>query len=721
MKKTFIAAFLLPFSLFAAFDYNGYTIKRSKVFYYTGYDTTLSSSKAELYVPLSESDLFPIYFNNTFGFKISLSSTNTGRSPSVPSTSILFTNNVSSTFASIAFPFNGSKDSVNYGISPFFFPSLSSLYFAAASLFENGYRGSGVTYFSSGYDYCVNVNFTELIPDVLSSTNSIYRQILLNNLASITSSLSSIDLKLTDIYNSLSSGSSSFTYSNIVSSAEGLQAFAANNGFNLDLQKIESDVNPSNWDLNDPEGRLAYQAALDSYGKGLQQLSDLVGMASALNSSNGVDNRYNGLQQLGNAFNGSVDASVNDFKRLSTNWQEGVKKDLQDWRNDVTNRLAHMFDDNIPIDGGNSMPVYVSGQNGGPVSVAGVVRIDQQIPVGVTISAPITIDPTQFNQFSSGWESIIEAVKDFHDYFTSWASNGDIGFGWVRYYSMMYDFSQNTLTNQLAQISLLSSLTNLFANYADNFTNNVIFSISNALAGLSSVSNDYMLLSDYAHYINSHGLVDLIDIMDDDTYSALKDELFGISSLDQADSYGRWWRYFTGLETINANSNYKLANLFIGHENTLKDLKDSSGADSLIDKFQQLFELIPSPTDIMDKTGNMTNSIDRSGFASLVDQSSSMSNYFNRVEMFFNRGSSLPANISINLGFGNKPGLNNAQPIVLPLDKYRGVMDLLHYGIAFSYCIVNLILLPKFLLILIHLFDRVWKGYDKKLSDAVQA
>lgn len=705
MKKIFIAAFLLPFSLLGSVYLHTFNDDLTT----SVHECPIASQASGWTSPDFTNMVFSIYFNNFNGMYY-------GRRGFL------------APLGTITIPTNGPSYSVDYQIyvgsstyaNPLFFPRVASLYYTAFSLYNSGYRSTGlkVVYEASPVVY-LNFNFSMIVSDVLSSTNNLYQSIVLSSLGSLNTSVNNINIDLSNFQNLYKTQNplSGVSMSNIVQTAFD-NSLISGPLYDRWQDQINEFSNPF-YDNYPDDRALAYNNIL----KSLDSLASVEGLMQGINNAALRDsqNFQNAASKLGNSFNGSVDASVNDFKRLSTNWQEGVKKDLQDWRNDVTNRLAHMFDDNIPIDGGNSTPVYVSGQNGGPVSVAGVVRIDQQIPVGVTISAPITIDPTQFNQFSSGWESIVQAVSDFHDYFTSWASNGDIGFGWVRYYSMMYDFSQNTLTNQLAQISLLSSLTNLFTIYADNFTNNVIFSISNALAGLTSVSNDYMLLSDYAHYINSHGLSDLIDIMDDDTYSALKDELFGISSLDQADSYGRWWRYFTGLETINANSNYKLANLFIGHEKTLNDLKDSSGADSLIDKFQQLFELIPSPTDIMDKTGNLTNSIDRSGFASLLDQSSSMSNYFNRVEMFFNRGSSLPANISINLGFGNKPGLNNAQPIVLPLDKYRGVMDLLHYGIAFSYCIVNLILLPKFLLILIHLFDRVWKGYDKKLSDAVQA
>lgn len=588
------------------------------------------------------------------------------------------------------------------------------------------------TTYVSGSRQFYNVYPYDIMANIISSTNDTFKLNLFTALNQISLSLNGVSSNLQNIYNTLQdlNSSSQYNYSTVSNRFVNLVPTFQGSGIDARYNQVLSDLNPSNYDSNDSQSMADFDARVNSYGRALDFLSALSGLGNMLTPSDPGSN--NGLGQLGDLLNQSLNnnvstlggsaASLNtnltNYTRLSTNWQESVKKDLQDWRNDVTNRLSHMFDDGVGVKGGNNTsPVVVSGAYGGPVGVAGTVHaVIDNLTLGVQIDKPVQIDHTQLNQIAAGYDSIVDAVQSFHDSFTDFTTSGNKPFNWIAYYNMFYDFSNSVQSNHVDQISLLSSLTNLMFNYTQNFTNDLIFSISNALVGLSAVSNDYMLLTDYANYINSSGLSDLIDIMDDDTYSDLKDELLGISSLDQADSYGRWWRYFTGLVTVSANSSLKISNLLSGHEKTIHDLSEEPGAKSLLDHFSDLLESIPSQTDIDDKSNQLTNSIDSTGFSALLVDIDTMSNSFNNVSRFFDRGSTLPQSITLDLGLGSPSASANPNPIVLPLSKYRGIMDLLHYGIAFSYCVVNLILLPKFILLLIHLFDKVWRGYDKKLA-----
>lgn len=722
MKKIFIIAAFLPLFCFGL----GVPDDQYYRFWIYQYSTsgTVTSSTSSPYLPLDQ--IFNYIFSNQSGIRItSLGNLN---QPEISLTNLNIWTNSS---RNISFALEGYDDHCYYSTLKSV-PNLNSLYSLIGRLYVSGAPTSAFSsiYTNSSNQISFNVRPNRVIADCLVSTNTVFRSEILRFFNSIDQSLNSIDSNVISILSLLSNSTSvSNSYTDVLAFANNIYAQASQNGFNLDINKIHDQLNPDSYDLSTPENRAAFQSIVDSYSSGLKQLSSLIGLASSIDS---VDERDNGLKNLGDALHSGLNNSVNslggsaaslntnltNYTRLSTNWQESVKKDLQDWRNDVTNRLSHMFDDGVGVKGGNNTsPVVVSGAYGGPVGVAGTVHaVIDNLTLGVQIDKPVEIDHTQLNQISAGYDSIVDAVQNFHDSFTDFTTSGNKPFNWIAYYNMFYEYSNSVQSNQVDQISLLSSLTNLMFNYTQNFTNDLIFSISNALVGLSAVSNDYMLLTDYANYINSSGLSDLIDIMDDDTYSDLKDELLGISSLDQSDSYGRWWRYFTGLVTVSANSSLRISNLLSGHEKTINELAQEPGAKSLLDHFSDLLESIPSQTDIDDKSNQLTNSIDSSGFSALLVDIDTMSNSFNNVSRFFDRGSTLPQSITFDLGLGMPSASSNPNPIVLPLSKYRGIMDLLHYGIAFSYCVVNLILLPKFILLLIHLFDKVWRGYDKKLA-----
>ena len=383
---------------------------------------------------------------------------------------------------------------------------------------------------SSSYPNYYNIIPNQIVKQIVAGTNDFYKASVLSSLSALNTSLTSIDNSLLSILSNVqdlrnSIGGKSYTWEQVSNNFVSLVPSFIGNGLDTNYSKVLQELDPSSWDLTDPQQQQEFQALVDSYGRAIDSLSNISGLANVLSDPNSPYGIGNGLSQLGNAINSSIDASVNDFKRLSTNWQEGVKKDLQDWRNDVTNRLAHMFDDNVPIDGGNVHPVYVSGQNGGPVGVTGVVQIQGPLSVGATIEGAVTLDSTQFYQFSSGWESIKQSIIDFHNSFSDFTSSGDLPFNWISFYRLFYEFQDHSLSNQLALIrsfSVTNILNDIYAAITNNNTNVVLSA---------------MLLDDYETFIDSSKFSDMLLSMPADLASTLRS--FGL--VDSSEYSGRWW------------------------------------------------------------------------------------------------------------------------------------------------------------------------------------
>ena len=206
--------------------------------------------------------------------------------------------------------------------------------------------------------------------------------------------------------------------------------------------------------------------------------------------------------------------------------------------------------------------------------------------------------------------------------------------------------------------------------------------------------------------------------------NTIKDELNSLGADDVSAGYGRWWRYYTGLSTIQANSVFKIANLLVDHEKLLKDLKrENTDVVELSDSnvFADLLSKIPSQTHIDNKISELTNSIDQSGFVRIRELIPDLTNCLSVASVLYDHDFALPTDISWVL-IPSDSDLNIQERVVhiSPSEHYR-VFQVLHYGIAFSYCIVNLILLPKFLLLLVRLFDRVWNKSERLIYNSTQS
>lgn len=398
---------------------------------------------------------------------------------------------------------------------------------------------------------------------------------------------------------------------------------------------------------------------------------------------------------------------VGDVKSALSNNTQKIKDDLASWHDFGSNSLRQVNTILSGIDANTSGSAIRSAVDGITVSI----QNSGDNVVSVDLNAPVTIDADQFTTLDSGLSGLKSSVDTWYQDWYSFYSPHVSGYNWIQFFDMVSSFKD---VNHTDLVSLQSCVSNLLVSLRGDITNSVVS------------TNGYLLLSDYADYIHSGGLDSLLDLMDDDSYSDLKSEIDSLYHADISEGYGRWWRYFTGLSTVQANSIFKLSNIFLAHEKLLKDLKrDNSDLDvqdaSDSSVFRKLLYTIPSDEDTFNKLSQLTNSIDQSGMVRVQQLIPDLTNRFNLAATLYDHDFVLPSEISWVLIPGD-PSINSPARVVTirPSEHYR-LFQLLHFGLAFSYCLVNIILLPKFLLFLVRLFDRVWNKSEKLIYNSTQS
>ena len=620
------------------------------------------------------------------------------------------------------------SDSIYYCLE-YACPQLYSLFSLAAHAYVDGnnFNSLRVLYTDASNTY---VNFTpiDFISELLTSTNSVYRSSVircLSTLPDINNSLSSIDRNLIILANRPTSDFDLSTLSNRLSAAQNLGLL---NEMSVDVDTALDNLNLSNYDTSSPEFPAMYDSLSRSYDRALSAIETLSGLSNISVDPSSRSNLNDLLKQFGDSLSAGgaghfTTPLTNEMRRMSTDWvnetkaalsnnTQKIKDDLAAWKNQlhgtqtsIDNSAANIYNTLNNIAGGSS-----------------VVRVNvQNQDIGVTITDPVTIDPTQFNSFSEDLGKAGHYMESLYNEFKYWAWQSPDG--WKT--GFLDGFLHSLIPKVQEEVSLQHSISNLLSDFAFNYTNNTEFAISNALAGFTfSSTNDYLLLSDYADYISTSGLSDLLGFLDDDSYSDLKDELTSFGADDVSAGYGRWWRYYTGLSTIQANSVFKIANLLVDHENLLKDLKrENTDVVELSDSnvFSELLSKIPSQSHIDNKISELTNSIDQSGFARIRELIPDLTNRLSVASALYDHDFALPTDISwVLIPADSELNIKERVIHISPSEHYR-VFQVLHYGIAFSYCIVNLILLPKFLLLLVRLFDRVWNKSEHLIYNSTQS
>lgn len=182
------AAIAICAALLSFFSFAGHV----KVF---SYASDHSSSSALTFSGVSPENFALPFYNNTFGLCVRGigASAATARSLVLPSpTADSLTNRNSD----ISFPVSFSDANIGNltvwnGIS--YSPALSSLFSFAVSVISSGYSGSGLYDLGgSTLNHYYNFDYKTVVGNILSSTNNVYRALLLNHLSQIQSSVVNI-------------------------------------------------------------------------------------------------------------------------------------------------------------------------------------------------------------------------------------------------------------------------------------------------------------------------------------------------------------------------------------------------------------------------------------------------------------------------------------------------------------------------------------------------
>lgn len=716
MKKILLVLSLLPLVSFAiVLNPSDYNILQVRIFYYSS-----STNLVYQQFSLNSFDSAYSYFaSHVFGFSMNRNSSI--EHPSYPSS----TNDFS--YSSIDRQINVLPGTSFY-ISPRGFSSIDSLYCFAGSLVQGGYSGSGLTLMDTiGNRTYWNFDYKLVVSDILSSTNTLFRSLLLSHLTQMNNSLSSIGSSVGTInqdYQTVNNLYLDPTYQNLVDSIA--SPFATSSGASTIYGNVQSLLGGNNQYLGASSQSEVVAALAELSRRNLQAVfsatldPDSEFFAQPIDDILGNQEKFSLAVAAGGG--GSALANImRDVKKLSTNdWVAGVTNQLANNRASITNQLAHMFDDDTSV---GSKLGNIEASSSQSASAAG--SIDERLARGITVAVvnsgansvlvsldgPVNIDQTQFNSLSVPLGSLQNTVSDwFSDWYSFFSVSSPV-YKWENFYNMVSAFKDDNHTDL---VSLLSCVSNLLLSLHGDITNSVVS------------TNGYLLLSDYADYIHSGGLDTLLDVMDDDSYSDLKSEIDSLYHADASEGYGRWWRYFTGLSTVQANGIFRLSNIFLAHEKLLKDLKrDNSDLDvqdvSDPSVFRKLLYTIPSEEDTFNKLAQLTNSIDQSGMVRVQSLIPDLTNSLSSAASLFDKDFRIPTEISWEL-IPADPSINSRARIVTirPYDHYR-LFRMLHYGLAFSYCIVNLILFPKFLLFLVRLFDRVWNKSEKLIYNSTQS
>lgn len=725
MKNRFLlVAALLPLLSFAYVD-------PSTCDFYAAYVASFKPSSTNVvlsqFIVDSYDSILNIYKTQTLGITMNRVHNISNRSITSPFTS---TNGYVTTTASRGLDYQirfSSPDFVTKYYSPRLFREIDLIYLFAFDLAAARFESSGLELLhTSGSVTYWNYNYQKCISDIISSTNSIFSQILLSHLSNISSSLSSIGSTV----NSINSDYQQFNYLSlnpdytVFSSRQAAPLTSKGDSIQeSNLQKLLQYYDLRSYERSRALAELSRDnlksvvtAIADPYSEFYGQDVDTV-----LNDP-GMFQRA--IQSGGGC--GSVASIARDIKKLSTNdWVSAVTNDLANNRASITNQLAqntadikdkldHMFESNDPSTTGRAIRDIAGNASTLASAVHNnrvVVTVENTTPVSVLLDGPINLDQSQFTQLSTPLAGLERRIDTWYQDWYSFFSPNVTGYNWIQFFDMVSSFKD---VNHTDLVSLQSCVSNLLLSFRGDITNLVVS------------TNGYLLLSDYADYIHSGGLDTLLDVMDDDSYSDLKSEIDSLYHADTAEGYGRWWRYFTGLSTVQANSIFKLSNIFQAHEKLLKDLKrDNSDLDvedaSDPSVFRKLLYTIPSDEDTFNKLSQLTNSIDQSGMASIQKLIPDLTNRFNVAASLYDKDFVLPSEISWEL-IPADPSINSPARIVtiFPSEHYR-LFQLLHFGLAFSYCLVNIILFPKFLLFLVRLFDRVWNKSEKLIYNSTQS
>lgn len=479
MKRLLLSVALLPLITFGDWYDPDFVVSIYCYKYNTsGTLTTPITSEVTAYrIPLSSVEDW--YFSHSFG--VSYGSSGSLNFPTVLSANGSMTNSTKSMYFSLQ-----STNGVWYSLVRLA-PSVVTYASYVANFVRLGYSGSGISNLYTNSTGMVSFNCTPSIvfSDVLTSTNTVFRRALLEGLSSLSTSVQNVNVDLGQFQRDYSFvNSSHFDVSNVIDVAESNSIIPSRVATSLKSMAR----NPFNYEY--------INSVLDSYRRA--QWLPLAFSDSDLASPLHNDTRVKqGLKNLGDSFGAGASYHyttplTNELQKLNTNWVSQAKAALADNTQQITNQLAHMFDDTpngigrVMRDTANN--TFSSANAAGSIDerlqrgITVAVVNEGNTSVGVHLDGPVNIDSTQWQTLSIPLGSVSSLLDSLYGDFSTFYGFGNSNYDWSHFFDLVQSFkSQNHIDlTALASHSVTGDVSRIY-DYLSGYQSNILYEIATSI------------------------------------------------------------------------------------------------------------------------------------------------------------------------------------------------------------------------------------------------
>lgn len=694
-------------------------------------------------------DALSLYGSRTFGLVF-----NSNNIISFPSSSTTTTN---STFTPTT-PFRCTWSNTNSRVfvSPYAWPSVRRLFDLCVGLYNSGYRGPGaVAVNTKNSPIAVNFNFPVLVSDILSSTNSIYRQQLLSRLSQMNNLIVNIDSNVSslspqveeirDINSSILSiltashsnsldNSSLALSSNIVS----LARFVNTNPFVADFTNAVSSLANVSGDF--PQGDVDYllntYAGLDPFTRSVFALQ----VSDEFHNLNFMDTFKRNFS--GDVFNASVvDALIGDYPaeeskrgaKASDSVRTSIKAQLQAWRNEAKQQLNDWKSD-LKSD----LQSWKTSDETGYLNVK--KSIDDNFAYterGRTNQLPFTAFQTNFvmrpltniiyksaadvqSNATANADKQIEAAEDRWQEFKDLTTGSGEGLNVRIKFPLWETDGYHVNVRDDAVVSAIQDLhvvPDELTSIKDNIQwfkdggpmnvdlpTNLVEMLDQILDAITNrPDKSYLLLDDYAVYITNGVYQSSIEQFQEDfpnVYTNL--QKYGLNSSGD----GNFWTLF------GANLIYQsgLIGSLLEDMATIRKFADDHIEGGFAAGIKSIVEKFPSATQLEDNVNSSTGRVYEISLAStnLVLNFESVTNIAPSVfRPFANSFDSPPSGDIVFFKTVND------KYVSIPVHAQSSVWSLIRRGIAFALVGVQFLLFPRFVLMIVLLFGKLSNRFVK--------
>lgn len=548
------------------------------------------------------------------------------------------------------------------------FAELPPIFKFAQALFANGYDGAGfVSVNRSSGSAKINFNYSLAVADIASSTNLVFQSLLLQHLQSIASSVSTINQNISLVSSDLSSLASQYSSVNtnyldpqsvLDRSAVPLDTIIPNPSDAQELQTILSTNN-----LRASEIASALNALSSDR---LTRLAEAWSRTSSIRHDTSYPYYQKSFGEV--ATDPVLSASLlNEFEGQT--FQQKSLDYFEVEVNNTSNAVSTL--DAIHT---NDLPKQFSVAASNLAQVADIARNfglvqttynngDQAIKVVVENSDPIIISAgVAIEELIARLIEINEGnsltVGNIHGVLQSILLDCDSIFDHVRHTDVVLGdvFSQGAPGYQAFDFILTNKWTSLLEQNYEEFVDS---DRSNYSYWLDRAETDY---PDYV--------------------SALRDYGFGGNN---------WWQ---------DNASMTFLNNALWH-----DLLSKADSSSLSDAFTFITNSLPDSDELVNSVSNVTSRFAESDFyfESITNSIAELTNSVASLDSLY-RNTSLPSSFTLFK-------LNDDVEFTVETDNLATAFDLLRSGISLVYSVVAVLLLPKFLVIIIKMFMKIFARF----------